>query len=233
MTQHQKTEGLRLKHGGKLVLTRWVYDKAAEKGEYQSQDVTQQCMRFLFEPIQLGSKVQLRDLFLLAQIHQTEISSLFGLWSPQFIAEALTPHMPSALELGRDALDYVEVYHVFEETETLLEGVTRPYFHGVGIQQPADYTDGSVLWKKGERIPWSLSFSKVWQFVDLPLRINSRSVLCRQDGTTIDLPAPRITLGSLIHAIFWELSFYGPPKKRDKLGKRLHKRCRKGHHKAS
>ena len=41
------------------------------------------------------------------------------------------------------------------------------------------------------------------------------SVTQESGHTHLDIPAPDVTLLQLIHALFWELSFFGIPEERD------------------
>jgi hypothetical protein len=43
----------------------------------------------------------------------------------------------------------------------------------------------------------------------------------------LDIPTPDVTLLQLIHALFWELSFFGTPEQRDAMREELHQRVKR------
>ena len=60
------SEKLELRKGGKLVETKWVYDKQAKKGEYKEFDRTANGLRHLFDTCVLAPDVTLRIGFFCA-----------------------------------------------------------------------------------------------------------------------------------------------------------------------
>lgn len=90
-------------------------------------------------------------------------------------------------------------------------------FGGVGTPQEADNIQEG--WKKGDRIPWGLSFSPVNELKGLPVRIaHQTEATVRMDEKWLTIPGGKDYNPSLLdfyYAIVYELTWYGPPSKRD------------------
>jgi hypothetical protein len=84
-----------------------------------------------------------------------------------------------------------------------------------------DYRPGGQCYKEGEDYSecnrWGISFSKMYELRELPIRLNPIMEV-RKEFTTaesVSLSSPPLTLLDLIYAFFWEMSFFGTPDKRD------------------
>lgn len=82
--------------------------------------------------------------------------------------------------------------------------------------------------KKIEDTTWSLSFTTMNELVDLPLSTDDKLIIYRRkmDGDKpileeIDVDKRSFTLYEMLSAIFFEISFFGNPKDRDKENKKL------------
>jgi hypothetical protein len=71
-------EKLQIRKGGKLVDTRWIYDREKDQGEYQEFDVTDKAVRHLFDICYLAEDVTLKDLFLLLNTNLEQFDLIFG-----------------------------------------------------------------------------------------------------------------------------------------------------------
>jgi len=128
-------------------------------------------------------------------------------------------------------IDYLEVY--WWGTKQTCEGVREDgnmwSFHGIGKlgYVPDDVLKYGKLTKKEKknyRQAMAVEFSPMYTLADLPIRISKKIHITDYDvepkskkdiDKEIDFQ-PSIKLIELLYAIFWELSFAGSPKQRDK-----------------
>ncbi len=84
--------------------------------------------------------------------------------------------------------------------------------------------------EKGWRQPWGFDGCNLYSFSHLPIRINNELEIWRWDKTDDDRPTAmdkmvyNITLGEFIHAILYEVSFYGTPTRRKEFFEEMSKR---------
>ena len=102
-----------------------------------------------------------------------------------------------------------------------LSGYLRPDFHAMSRVQTEDGDPMTDAWKKGERIPLSLSFTPSCDIIDKPVILNQDICICDDvvnhdwsKDNTIVYDACEYSLGHILNGIIWELSFHGSPKKR-------------------
>lgn len=221
----REKEGLYLCAGGRLEFCRWIYDEHKGKGKYVVSDVSDALPRFLSSSVIVDKDVVLLDLLLLAKKHEAFLTSLFGRRVADFVNEGLSKDFEPYDVNDPERFDRLEVYFCGTVEGVRTEGLFRPFFHALGIKHKKDYLspDGSFSWPKGSRIPFSISFSPVWKLSGLPLRVAKKAYIetSRRKGRGIRIPTPSLSLFSLIDAVFWELSFYGPPDKRDETAEAL------------
>lgn len=74
---------------------------------------------------------------------------------------------------------------------------------------------------------WSVSLTPVQDLVHYPLRYNPELILRDDlyDGDILVQDGLTITIGEFIHAILWELGFYGSPDDRDEIAEELRARA--------
>ena len=97
--------------------------------------------------------------------------------------------------------------------------------HGVGVVQEADiFEHGHLAHKKGERTKWAISLTPVRELLHLQVRVNPEVNICEADidakqyaKTLQVVKSERITLGSFIREILWELSWHGSPDDSEKV----------------
>ena len=87
-----------------------------------------------------------------------------------------------------------------------------------------DHQPGGRFYEEGRDYSqcnrYAIELTPLYALRHLPLRIDPvmtvRPSLTRESRhTPLDIPAPDVTLLQLIHALFWELSFFGIPEERD------------------
>lgn len=228
-------EKLEIRKGGKLVETKWVYDREKEEGEYKEFDRTDQAIRHLFEPCQLGEDVRLKDIFELLNTELDIFDAVIGNWCKEIVTEGLTkPGKPYDLtKYDPEQIEYLELrytpeYELYEGVDSFY-GFTRPDFGGVGVELQNDGDQDH--YKKGERIPWGISFTAANDLINIPVKLNDtfavyEGILRCKDKPgfghkLVEFKNPTYTLGGILEGIIWEMSFHGGPEKRDEFGKEL------------
>lgn len=196
---------LRLCQGGKLYYRKWFMDE--RKGKVF--DATNNPLRFLMHDCELAPDVTLRDVFDLIEANIDDLEPILGNWVREFLEESKQPYEPKE---NRD-LERLELYWFLEsDAEFGTDGMAFPSFHGIG--------------KNGEK--YGVDFSSCNTLMELPVTLKEDAEIYRReyrsksDGSaTVILPKVGYTLLGILYGIIWELSFFGPPKKRDEEVKKL------------
>jgi hypothetical protein len=223
---------LQLSPGPRLLRRSWVYDDDKGVGECVSTDVTDHAFEYLFQELATDPDVTLADVFGLVM----DDPIMQAVFRQEFVAELCTEVRKGPLvkqEESWQRIEFLELYQVWHyDTSTgTYDGACRHELHGVGVVQDADvFEHGYLARKKGERIKWAISLTPVRELLHLPVRINSEVLICEADidakqyGNTLQVVrSERITLGSFIREILWELSWHGSPDESDKVSQGLKK----------
>ena len=225
---------LQIRKGGKLIDTKWVFDKEKREGEYQEVDVTDQAIRYLFEPCSLAEDVTLKDIFLLLNSELELFNVVIGNWCKEIVTEGLTgPAKPYDLSIyDPEQIEYLKLYYApeydVEDKGDVLYGFHRPQFGGEGIVLQADYD----YHKQGERIPWGISFTPSNELINIPVKLHNKFTIYegimkwdKSKGAATralaDFDNPTYTLGGILEGIIWELSFHGGPESRNEKSQEL------------
>jgi hypothetical protein len=231
-------EKLEIRKGGKLIQTKWVYDRVAKKGEYKEIDRTDTALRHLFDACELAEDVTLEDIFLLLNTELPIFDSIIGNWCKDIVREGLAgPRKPYVHD--EEGIEYLELYYTPEITKNygdergdVMHGLKRPDFHGIGFVRTKDEVDewGTVRHKKGERTNWSICMTPTNEMMNIPVKLNNKVEIYEDDyKADVKYPAkkvfefdnPEYTLLDILHGIIWELSFHGGPQTRDQFSKEL------------
>lgn len=235
-------ECLQIRKNGKLVQTKWVYDEEKEQGSYQEFDITDQAISKLFEVCELAPDITLKDIFLLLNTELDIFDTIIGNWTKEIVTEGLTqPEKPYVKD--DEAIEYLELklsleYDMnYDNGKNILNGPTRLDFGGVGFEREKDKffdwvdADGSpvIEFPKGYRTPWSVWATPANELINIPVKIDNKLTITEEiwtddgikQGVTHTFSNPLITLGNILYSILWELSFNGPPVKRDAFVKEL------------
>lgn len=232
-------EKLEIRKDGKLVETKWVYDEAADLGDYKEFDVTDQAIRKMFEPCVLAEDVTLKDIFLLLNTELEIFDAVIGNWCQEIVTEGLTkPGKPYDLsKYDPEQIEYLELSYTPEYSDnvygTYLSGLLRPDLGGVGVELQ---NDGDMEhYKKGERIPWGVCMTPTNELINIPVKLSDKfdvhhDILNKEVKKSLPYPpaiasfkTPEYSLGNILYGIIWELSFHGGPDKRDEFSKDLKK----------
>lgn len=93
-----------------------------------------------------------------------------------------------------------------------------------------EYQPGGRCYEEGQNTThcnrYGIELTPLYALRDLPLRIDPimtvrPSLTQEASHTSLDIPAPDVTVLQLIHALFWELSFFGTPEQRDAAREKL------------
>ena len=232
-------EKLEIRKGGKLIETRWVFDEVKDHGSYQDFDVTDQAIRKLFEICELEQGVTLKDIFLLINTELELFDAVIGNWCKEIVTEGLNkPAKPYDLtKYDPEQIEYLELKYAPEYSDNVdegkhLYGFSRPDFGGVGVVLK---NDGDIdHFKKGERIPWGVSFIPTNELINIPVKLsdtfevypsilnkNYKNNPSKKLQPEAKFKGPEYTLGGIVYGIIWELSFHGGPNQRDNFYKDL------------
>lgn len=196
---------LRLCPGGKLYYRKWFMDE--RKGKVF--DVSDRPLKFLMHDCELDPAVTLRDVFDLIEANLDDLEPILGNWVKEFVEESKQPYKPKE---DRE-LERLELYWFLEsDAEFGTDGMAFPSFHGIG--------------KNGDK--YGVDFSSCHTLMELPLTLKEDAEIYHRDqkykssgSSMVVLPKVGYTLMGILYGIIWELSFFGPPKKRDEEVKKL------------
>jgi len=222
-------EGLKIKKGGTLWRTRWVYDEAKGEGSYVEKDVTERAVTLLFEHCELDAGVTLRDIFLLLKTELGIFDAIIGNWCEEIVNEGLTREKTP--DRNSD-IEYLELYwHIYKDKDydtkkSTFGGYIFPQFHGVGFLQEKDKFDeyGNLECKAGDRTPYGISFTPASDLIDLPIKLDAEVRIYNEDDwkeTPQTFELGEYSLGHILYGVIWELSFHGGPDQRDETAKDL------------
>lgn len=201
---------------GILKGKRWDSDER----EWREYDVTDKALFHLMDKCELAEGVTLRDVCLLVKQDLDVYKIIVNNWVEDFIDEAFREPKGQEKEIAIDnePLDYLELYWMLEIDERYggVPLAAFPSFHGIG-------------WSEEEQGPtqWGVEFMPMCLIIDLPLKINDTVTLC-EEGTgdarkkytppfVREFKGAYCTLMQIIYGIFWEMSFFGSPIKRDEI----------------
>jgi hypothetical protein len=184
--------------------------------------------------------VTLGDIFLYLKRDLYKWDELLGNWCKDYVREGLTPYLVKEKEEDYLPLDHLEVYRSIEidkmDGEICLVGTDRLDFGGVGF-----YTKDQDGFKVGDKMGISVTFTPANELAQYPIKMKRDYEVWYHDYDkefnrldSVD-PNPKkgycvnnleVTLFDFLYAIFWELSFFGGPEKRDLERDELSRRCK-------
>lgn len=191
---------LELKRDGVLIATHWN----GEAKQHETTNVTHLAPALLFERTTLAPEVTLRDIFMLIEQHKKQLCMMLGNWCEEFVEEGLHGSgkgLKSVMELRLG-------WKLNTYDGKSLYGYHFPEFYGVD--------------KEGQQ--YAIEQCSAADLASLPLRLEKR-IECynrtdAKEGPT-EYEDPTYSLGHILYGIIWELSFFGPPKERDRKAKEL------------
>lgn len=226
-------EGIYLSSGGNLLQCIWSYDEDTEVGKWLSIDVSDKAEQYLFDDIEIGDNVTLADLFtlvekspVLKQVYRRSYINELAAHAQLGVNPNFTPGY------SPDAIEYLELYQQwsFDSNSKTYRPLHNLFFHGVGYQLKEDVleTDSNFGYPAGHRIQWGLSFTDIRDLLQLPIKIKREVAITEDDldavefGQVINVAnLSGVSLGQVLHGVFWELSFFGGPEETKAVGDEL------------
>lgn len=220
---------VRIQKGGKLIEFDWNGDKQ----KYIKKDITKLAIAFLFNPCSFEKGSTLRDVFLLLDTNLKMFHVILGNWCDTVVKEGLKPLPKNYKETE---IEYIELsYNKQLEVENKvkkLDGMGFPELHGIGFVQKTNRyalkSQGAYLeCKAGKRMSFSIALSPPNELSLLPIKLNKTFKIFNDFKCIEKYEDNQFTLGQILYGIFWELTFYGPPKKSSKVREDLIKTAAK------
>lgn len=230
---------LKLHKDGTLTFTDWVYDDKAGEGSYVStkiQDTKYKTfLSALDKPVELEDGVTLSSFLELLASVDTDGQAYHHLFNSCWIRSFIdkyqeVKHTAVPYDVSdRDAIEYIKVHRTFyidTVTGTTDYIISHGSISGVGVEQSEDYIQRNyVMWEKGSRIPWNISYTKLNTLLNIPVVLSEQvefyeenhDIVLKQLADKIK-PVPLLSfkagylLRDVIRDIFWELSWGGGPK---------------------
>lgn len=195
---------VKLMKGGNLIYKTHGLDEDGRMIQQDPVDVTSDMPSFLFNECTFENDLTLQDIFDLVEKHQELLSIVIPYHIQEFIAES-----KSDAEVFDYDITALEIYRTndHDNYEGISELLSSIYFHGLS--------------DKSEDGPIALDFFPVNNIIHLPIIQNTEFKIhgglgYKEDGaTTYDFGNKKFTLMDILYGIFYELSFYGPPIRRD------------------
>ena len=184
-----------LRPGPQLIERKWA------DGAWIEKDVTDRWITYLFYPECTIEGATLADCLRLLKSNMSFSIIVFNNWVEEFIEEGLTPG-----KLDKD-LTSLELYVADELEDGKLLGLTFPSVHAPS--EDVNYSIMGISASKLSHLPIIIGGYSIWNTSQRPY------------GAYIDADTFNVSLGQILYALIWELSFCGPPKVRDEKTKKL------------
>lgn len=194
-----------IRKGGTLEYYTHEYNEEYDRRDQVTENVTDDAHMFLFNECSIEEGATLRDVFTLVEKHIKLFAPIIPHYVQEFIEES-----KEEIE-GKQAFNsdsQLELYwsNEHDNYETVDELVSCVCFHAIS---------------KKDELPSALDFTPVNHIIDLPLILNTDfkvygSIGYKDEERPIyDFGTKTFSLIEIVRAIFYELSFYGPPYRRD------------------
>jgi len=194
-----------IKKGGTLEYCTHEYNEEYDRREQVIVDVADTVHRFLFNECSIEDGVTLRDLFTVIEKDAQLFEIIIPHYVPEFIEESKQP-----IE-GKPAFNSDSQLEIYWSNE---------HDNYDGVNELVSFISFHAISAKDE-LPSALDFIPVNHLIDLPIILNTdfkvygRIGYPDKDPTTFDFGTKTFNLIEIVRAIFYELSFYGPPSRRN------------------
>ena len=205
----EKDRVVEIRKCGDLYYTVW------KDGEWVERNVSETINSHFFDPCYFEDGLTLKDIF---DVVEPNID-MFNIMIPY-------EHIKEHIEEAKTACLPTEDYS--EKMDLLLSWCIE---HDKEFRELSTYIafDGTPKDEKEEHGKYGLDFLPVSNIINCEIRQNTNFNVWRGLGYSLEisqeplikLDCRSFTLLEVIHSIFWELSFYGPPEERDKKGAEL------------
>lgn len=198
-----KDTTVKIMKGGTLLYKTHGLDEDGRMIHQDPIDVTDNMPTFLMNECTFENDLTLRDIFDLVEKHQEILSTIIPYHIQEFISESKSDE--AIPDYGITAL---EIYRTndHDNYEGISELLSSICFHGLSNEK---------------ELSIGLDFMSVNKIIDLPIIQNTEfkvhGGLGYETGgaAQYDFGNQKFTLMDILYGIFYELSFYGPPIRRD------------------
>ncbi len=214
----EKTRVVEIRKGGKLFYTDW------EDGKWTEEEVTETINNHLFDPCYFEDGLILRDLFKVVEVN----IDLFKIMMPFEEIDNIVEESWTACSSENNEKQDISLLlsWAVEHEKEFKELSVHTSFDGVTHEDREQEIEGDI---GNGRI--GLDFLPANHMIDCEIRQNRRFDVWGGVGYAIEmsneplwrLDCKSFTLLEVIYGIFFELSFHGPPRERDRRGDELMK----------
>lgn len=196
--------------GGKLSYSNVSYDSGM-RSVVEECDVTDDAMSFLFADCIFSDGITLKDIFQLVEANLETLSKILPYHIREFIEESKLPQHDN--EIYGD----IEIcwYNMYDNLGSIDEFDSEPSIH---------------LLSKGSELSFPLDCIPVNQIINHKVIQNTRFRIVERIGSDnprkFSFGKKYFKLIDILRCIFYELSFYGPPSRRDENIEELYKVAR-------
>ena len=180
-------------------------------------DLTDKLQYHLYDECELEDGVVLKDLLLLANKHRDFLSPITTGsldWLGELIDEGLNEPFKDTGDVETLELNWRGNLTNWD-TEKL-----NTYVHFEGLGKPPK-GEGWETWPADKPVNYALDMSSVSSLSELPLKLNKKMVIYDERDKKFNEifleTNSDYTLLDILKGVFWEISFHGSPKDRDKV----------------
>ena len=180
----------------------------------QDEDVTDRAVEFLFDRLELGPDVRLRDLFGLFERCPVLLQVYRRFYAQELCAEAALGPATDDEKANLLHLELRQSWDYDSHTRTYAE-LRRFLMLGVG-HPPQD--DENIRPEADGLLRYSMLGSPVRSMLDLPVRLDtnvrvfeSDTYSCRSHQQISVVHSYDLTLGDLLQAMLWDMTWFGSP----------------------
>ena len=197
-------------HSGPRLL-RVVYP---DRSPPQDEDVTDRAVEFLFDRLELGPDVRLRDLFGLFERCPALLPVYRRFYAQELCAEAALAPAPDDEKTNLLYLELRQSWDYDSHTRTYAE-LRR--FLMLGVANPPE-DDENLSPEADGLLRYSMLGCPVRPMMDLPVRLDtnvrvfeSDTYSCRSSQQIRLLHSRDLSLGDVLQAMLWEMTWFGSP----------------------
>lgn len=203
-------------HPGPRLLRKVYPDGAPPHDE----DVTDHAVEFLFDRLELGPDVRLRDLFGLFERCPALLPVYRRFYAQELCAEAALGPAPDDEKTNLLYLELCQSWEYDSHTRTYAE-LRR--FLMLGVANPPQ-DDENVRPETDGLLRYSMIGFPVRSMLNLPVRLDTNvSVFesdthsCRSSQQISLVHSRDLSLGDVLQAMLWEMTWFGPPDKTEEV----------------
>ncbi len=178
------------------------------------EDVTDRAVEFLFDQLELGPDVRLRDLFGLFERCPALLQVYRRFYAQELCADAALGPVPDS---EKSDLLFLELSHSWDFNSHTREYSEVRRLHLTGIGALPEHSEFRSDRKDG-LMKYGLTGSYVRPMLDLPVRLETELVISEADEYSTRFFKPLtmarsrdLILGELLQAVLWEMTWFGPP----------------------